>query len=84
MDCLGVRRTSPYSYDWDYMLDCESAPLGILVEQCDVWYQGGTGSSWSHSLSGSSYDLIIRLKVVDSDNPAYDRTETKTVYITDV
>ncbi len=76
--------TTPYTYDWDYMLLCTSQALTSLVEECDNWYQGGTGSSWNHTVSGALYDLQIRSKVTDSStNPAWSKTKIIVVDITD-
>jgi hypothetical protein len=76
--------TSPYAYDWDYKLLCNSQGIEYRVEQCDTWYQGGFGSSWSHSLSGAEFDLKIRLTVADSDSPSYSKVIYKVVDILDI
>jgi hypothetical protein len=61
--------TTPYTYDWDYMLTCSTLALPVpLLEECDTWNQGGTGASWSHTISDDGYDLKIRLTVHDSDS----------------
>lgn len=75
--------TTPYTYDWDYLLMCSSQGLVIYAEECGTWYQGGTSSSWSKSLSGDQFDLKIRVTATDSDNPAYSTTKEKIVDIVD-
>ncbi len=76
---------SPFSYQWDYMLLCIGAfgaqglgDIGTMDVNCDQWYSGGTGSSFSRSTSGE-WTMRIRLTVMDADNVV--KTAYKTVVI---
>ena len=73
----------PYSYDWDYMWICNTQGVQVQVEECDTWNQGGTGSSWSKTVSSDFFDMKIRLTITDSDSPANQDTDYLIVDIYD-
>jgi hypothetical protein len=58
---------TPYNYRWDYLLVCPGGgayPVP-LVENCDVWYYGGSSSSFSRSV-GSNTTLQLKMTVTDA------------------
>lgn len=73
--------TAPYTFDWDYLLICDTQSLSIRVEECDTWNQGGTAWNWSHTVNGSLFDLKIRLTVSDASSPSFSSQETIVVNI---
>ncbi len=66
----GQSGVPPYTYDWDFMWVCNAQGIKIQVEECDTWNQGGTGSSWSKTVSSDFFDMKIRMTITDSDLPA--------------
>lgn len=71
----------PYSYNWEYMWICNAQSIGIQVETCDDWNQGGTGSPWSKTVISDLFDMKIRLTATDSDSPPKQNSVIQTVDI---
>lgn len=76
--------TIPYTFDWDYLLICDTQGFSIRVEECDTWNQGGTAWNWSHTVTGALFNLKIRLTVSDAGSPSFSMQKIIVVDILDI
>ncbi len=74
---------TPYSFSWEYMWICNQQGIGIQVEECNTWNNGGTNSSFSKTATGDNFDLKIKLTITDDDAPENEHIIYLTVDIID-
>jgi len=76
---------APYSYAWEYMLDLGDCGPGLAggeigtrdVNQCE-WHEGGSGSSFTRSVSA---DATLKIRLTVNDDEDTEKIANKTVWI---